>query len=446
MALSLFLFCIPLNLYASKVALLPIKTPHFNKKQQQNQMKTLVKQLNQLGGFEIIPIHLVDQVNQEIPGHIDDPKRQKELCETLQAELLIYTEMKLATQSQPAFLNTQVIDCFKLLTQKRNLSFVGKLNQDLWSQACEQIEQMITQINQQLHLAKQNQQEFYPPNDINQQQQQQHQIDHPNQFHQEQDPSPSDQTHYRLSRFLLISGGISFFNQTLSYQTSPKSRLQKSGIDFQSQWFTGYQLQVKLLPLMKIKNSFKTLSLDLDYQAYQFESIQIIPIPKLFGSDEFSRLNSSLSSLRYGFSYAYPIQKTSVTHLLGIAIYGFQQSIEIGPNLDYRGHHYRYMQLQLFGQLSAANNKVQLGLDAYFIPFVSFDKSIREFGAQNQSIGGGFRFYMQYVVKNLITLGLQINATLLSHQFSGEGRDGRIGLSASEQALQAAFSLGLIPF
>lgn len=453
--LLIFVLCGTSSVYAGKIALLPTKTPHLNAKQLQSQMKTFEKNLKSLGGLQIVSSHLVAQTLKSIgissASVFDlDQSSISELCDILQSDGLLASQMTLAKGQQKAKFEMKLYACKDPRILEDLHLFSGKLNQDTWDQISRQSDLLINTMlsvpfvqPQQRQFDGQFDGQAFDPNHQNHQDFQNHQ-NHQNhqdfQISQEQSHPQS----LRIDRMFMLSAGVSAFNYTMKYQTSVNSPSQRAGLDFQSQWFLGYQLQLAFQPFSKVRNFLRKFSFFVNYQFYRFQTIQILP--RLFDEDELRALNSSLQDLNYGAYFIHPIERGSKTHLLGLFTKIQRQKIEIDQNLEYRGHAYQAVYLGIFGQLCAMPNTFLVDLEVSVLPLLQFDQSIQEFASQSKSFGGQVKFSMHYLLAKVFSIDLQLQGQMISHQLAGAGRGGRLGKEMSEQSLQGMLGFSIYLF
>jgi hypothetical protein len=455
--LLIFVLLSTSSAYAGKIALLPTKTPHLNAKQLQSQMKTFEKNLKSLGGLQIVSSHLVAQTLKSIgisSLSIFDLDRTSisELCEILQSDGLLASQMTLAKGQQKAKFEIKLYACKDPRILEDLILFNGKLKQETWDQISRQSDLL---INTMLSVAFVQPQERQFDGQFDGQfdsqfehqsfdQNHQNHLDHQNhqdfQISQEQANPQS----LRIDRMFILSAGMSAFNYTMKYQTSVNSPSQRAGLDFQSQWFIGYQLQLAFQPFSKVPNFLRKFSFFVNYQFYRFQTIQILP--RLFDEDELRALDSSLQDLNYGAYFIHPIQRGLKTHLLGLFTKIQSQKIQIDRNLEYRGHAYQAVYLGILGQLCAMPNTFLVDLEVSVLPYLQFDQSIQEFASQSKSFGGQVKFSMHYLLAKVFSIDLQLQGQIISHQLAGAGRGGRLGKEMSEQSLQGMLGFSIYLF
>ena len=436
-----------------RVALSPFKAPLLNEQQNGDQTKMLEKELLSLGGVSVVSGSDVERRARRLRVDLSALSRTHrarkvipKLCDSLQADGVLYVKMRLGSAQRTAQLIGTLYPCTRGAPPlKRTLPFDGRLNGSAWGMFALKVDEMITSMSRltpRLPPPMLGSGVGLPPQPPLQPSVPRSSPRYPNQeMSQYAQPSP----HHNLNPHFLIWGGGRLFNRTYSYKTAPQSISLRGGISYTSRWLPGWGASATLSPFGSGEGGFLSrLSLVGEYAQYDFNTLHIIP--NLFEADDLVPLKSLYRQWSAGAQYTHVIPSGDRLHGLGVSLSLNSDTLEVEPNIEYNGFDVLALNLGLIGTLSVINRAVWVEVSGGFQPFLFIKDGVEELGERTTALGAGFGLALCYRGRSSISARLKIDVDLKFYSPEGVGRNGRIGEEATDQVLQAIFELGWVTF
>lgn len=457
---------IPQDASAMRVALLPFKARHLNQSQKNAQLKLFSKELSKLRGVRVVGAESILRVmknRRQSPKVLEQINKNKDLvldlCERLQVDLLLFPEMKLGTNTQPAKLISRLIGCRQATQMMHSVSFSGRLSRALWSDIAQQIDpKLMTLLNQEQEQSRHearssasftptqlqpipNPQLISPPPPLNQPL-------HPAPFQEGVNQSSAEVNTSQktilkpmvspdardpwAARLTLWAEGRAM-NRTFDLTTREQSISLKGGISYTSRWIMGYGFSGRVV-------FNRIMAVEGDFAEFQFNSTQVIY--NLFDDNDFLLLKSFQRNASAGFTISNTFSTSSRQHRAGVRLGWYMNQHKIEPNNEYQGFTAHGADLHVFGILALTENSSWLELRGKLVPLVTLGESVVEIGERAESLGFGFTLNLINRWSTGLGIKLGVSFDELVHTPNGPGRGGRVGLSATDQLFQAVLSLG----
>jgi len=238
-------------------------------------------------------------------------------------------------------------------------------------------------------------------------------------------------------RFTLFAGGAALSRSFLYTPSIDSAIFTDGGVDYELGFVPGLALEAELNPFNASPGGIRGLGFRLGFEKVFFRTQQTVVNND--GSQSSQILPSNHMHITFSSEYEHELGGGgALGGFLGLGYLGFT----VDNNQEYQGATYTYLRLGLSGRVPLGTPILSLDIRASAIPFASLGDSVEEVGASATIFG--YRAYLGLTSR--LDSGLALRAgldyTSFASDIAGEGRDGRVGQSASDHFIGARFMVG----
>jgi len=436
-----------------RLALLPFTAKHLSTRQSAAQLKSFERALEKLGGLSVVGpksslrfIKSTGRSTRALARAHENASLIQALCERLQVDLLVTSEMKIGSEKKLPKVLTRAIACQSGEFQMQSTEFSGRLTPALWREVAGRLDSGLPRLMSKkqsaapLPLARSNPSGFSPSPPLGS-------PPAPSMGSMGSNESTKPLTTQRVrkatmlspqardpwaARFTLWAEGR-VMNRTFEYKSRPTGLSLKGGITYTSRWITGYGGAARF----RLSEQF---SLEGELSEYKFTSTQVIY--NLFDDNDFIQLNSAQRVASLGGVFSQTFSLGARQNRAGARVGWRMSQHEVGDNNEYTGFTAHGIELQVLTLLALSDESSWIELRGKLTPLLTLGDSVKELGESSESIGFGFELSLVQRWEGGLGLKLGVSFDELLHTPTGSGRGGRQGLEAADQLLQVKLGFG----
>jgi len=243
-----------------------------------------------------------------------------------------------------------------------------------------------------------------------------------------------------------VYAGVKLMSRSFSYAAAPESaQFAEGGIEYESSFVPGFVLDATLYPLSSVTDGAAAgLGVELHY-----EKVFLVTRQEVASTDEMGQATKAeteldtthdhvVGRLLYQHRFGDDELAASVRGFVGFGVL----AITIDDNEEYNGTTYSYLDVGVGGSVPLSAPYVVLDAELHSAPVVSLGDSAEELGGDVTASGLGVYAGISSFFGDGLVARAGIEYLALDSEVDGEGRGGRVGVSAEDAYLGMRLQAG----